>query len=382
MKKILFILVSTPVCAAAIVYIFFYYPETIGKNPSGHMLKQFEKSPQFDKKQKIFVNRRPDILKTMFKKYSLSDSIIDYYSPTTVGWPEEKILEDKKNLDLFSINSDTPIYTWFGHSTLLVRIKNKNILIDPVFSEFASPLSFIAKRFQPPVYNLDQLPKIDVILISHDHYDHLDTETVKFFKDKDVKFITPLGVDSHLVYWGVDPKKINTFDWWDKFHYAGLEFICTPAQHMSGRSGFVGAKTLWSGWIINSENWNLFYSGDSGYDTHFKEIGKRYGPFDMVFIENGQYNERWHAVHLLPDETAKAYKDLKAKRAFPIHWGMFNLSLHHWFDPPLDFYKNCQDCKIDFLPIGKIQSLDEEVKSSPRMLEYLQSFRQRDYNIK
>lgn len=371
MKKLLIGLVIFSLASGFIFYNVFYYPESVGKLPAGEILSKLKRSINYDKKIDGFVNRRKDILDSMFKDYSLVELLILYFSPTTVGWPKEKILESKDDLSLFNKNLDTPIYTWFGHSTILLRVGNKNILIDPVFSDFASPISFIAKRFQAPVYNLEELPKVDIILISHDHYDHLDYDTIKFYQDKDVFFIAPLGVDSHLLHWGVSKDKIKTFDWWDEFKFEGLDFICTPAQHMSGRSGFVGQKTLWSGWVIRNKSWNLFYSGDSGYDTHFKDIGDRLGPFDMIFIENGQYDKRWHAVHLLPEETAQAYYDLRAKRAFPIHWGMFNLSLHHWFDPPLDFKANCRNCNIDFLPMGKIQSLSDEVTFPSLMYEYL-----------
>jgi L-ascorbate metabolism protein UlaG (beta-lactamase superfamily) len=377
MKKIFGFIFIPPVLVGIIIYLFYFYPERLGQAPTGGILERIKLSKNFDQARDGFVNRRKDILKSMFKKYSLMDSVIKYFSPTTVGWPKNKILEQRDDLSLFEQDSNAPIYTWFGHSTLLLRVDNKNILIDPVFSDFASPLSFIARRFQAPVYKLEELPKIDIILISHDHYDHLDLDTIKFYEDQDVFFIVPLGVESHLIHWGVDEKKIKSFDWWDEFNYQGIEFICTPAQHMSGRTGFVGDKTLWASWVIKNQNWNLYYSGDSGYDTHFKDIGDKFGPFDMIFIENGQYNERWHAVHLLPNETAKAYKDLKAKRAFPIHWGMFNLSLHHWFDPPLDFYKNCKDCVIDFLPIGQIQSLAQPSIFPSKMYQYLYKFRRK-----
>jgi L-ascorbate metabolism protein UlaG (beta-lactamase superfamily) len=358
-----------------VLYSLYYYPVTVGEEPKGEILKGILNSKNYDKVKNGFNNLEVGIVEKMFKNYSMIDSVIKYFSPTTVGWPKNKILEEKDNLNIFHEDQEAPFFAWLGHSTILLRIENKNILIDPVFSDFASPVSFIAKRYQKPVYKLNELPPIDIILLSHDHYDHLDYETMMFFKDKKVKFIAPLGVDSHLVYWGINEEKIETFDWWEEYELGDLKFICTPAQHMSGRAGLVGYKTLWSSWIIQSEKWNIYFSGDSGYNSHFKLIGDKYGPFDYAFIENGQYNERWHAVHLLPDETVKAYHDLKTKRAFPIHWGMFNLSLHHWFTPPLEFMRLCDNCQIDLLPIGKVLKLDTPLIQPSEMFRFLQKIK-------
>lgn len=370
-KKILVILLIFVFSSLGIVWGFFYYPETVGHKPEGELLQKIKQSPNYSQKREGFENRQAEVIDKMFDKYSFIDSFMRYYAPTNVGWPRVKIKELKDDLQRFEQMDIAPIYTWLGHSTILVRVENRNILIDPVFSDFASPLNFIARRFQAPIYSLEELPPIDMIVISHDHYDHLDYKTIQFFKNSQTKFIVPLGVDSHLLHWGVKKTNITSFDWWDEKTILDLKFIATPAQHMSGRDGFVGYQTLWAGWIIQSEKWKLFYSGDSGYDLHFKQIGDKYGPFDLAFLENGQYNERWHAVHLMPQETAQAYKDVKAKRMFPVHWGMFNLSLHHWFDPPIDLGEYCKDCNIDYLPLGKIQSLNEEQSSPNEMLEFL-----------
>lgn len=378
MKRAFLALLTLVAALLIYVYFFCYHPETLGRIPHGDILKRISQSKNYDVSRKGFVNQKVDIMDRMFEKYSILSSVIRYYFPTTVGWPEDKILEKKEDLSPYISKNNLSLYTWLGHSSILLKLSGKNILIDPVFSAFASPLSFIAKRFQAPVYNLEELPKIDIILISHDHYDHLDYKTVQFFKDKETLFITPLGVDSHLLHWGVTKEKVKTLDWWQKYEVDDLRFICTPSQHMSGREGIEGYKTLWASFVIKSPKLKVYFSGDSGYDTHFKEIGDRFGPFDMAFLENGQYDKRWQAVHLMPYETAFAYKDLKAKRAFPIHWGMFNLSLHHWFSPPLDFYKNCKDCKIDLLPIGKIARLDSIKDDSSIMLNYLKKMRDKN----
>ena len=157
-------------------------------------------------------------------------------------------------------------------------------------------------------------------MISHDHYDHLDEESISFFKDAPTQFLVPLGVSSHLRHWGIPSERIVEHDWWQSSQLDGIEFIATPAQHFSGRTGLDGNQTLWASWVIRDEKTRLYFSGDSGYDTHFKEIEKTYGPFDLAFIECGQYNEKWREVHM-PEEALQAYRDLKAKRFMPIHWG-------------------------------------------------------------
>jgi len=178
-----------------------------------------------------------------------------------------------------------------------------------------------------------KLPKIDAVLFSHDHYDHLDYGSVQLLKDKVGVFYTPLGVGIHLAEWGVAKEQIIEMDWWEETNFQGLQFICAPAQHFSGRGLTDRGKTLWSSWVIKSDSENIFFSGDSGYGDHFKEIGKKYGPFDFAMLECGQYNEVWKEIHMMPEETAQAGVDLEAKKIMPIHWGAFKLALHSWTDP-------------------------------------------------
>ena len=311
-----------------------------GENPSGDHLDKIKKSPNYNTEEERFENR----IENMWDQMSEKDSFWanpqkrifnNYFFNSAQTVPEVELPEVKPpKIKEFMQSTEGIKFIWFGHSTLLVNIKNIIVLIDPVFSKAASPVSFIVERFQPPVLELKDLPRIDYILISHDHYDHLDMETVIYFKEKDVKFIAPLGVTSHLKSWGVHESKLFETDWWGKLEFEGITFVCTPAKHFSGRLGTINIfKTLWASWIVKTESNSFFFSGDSGYDIHYKQIGDSYGPFDLAFIDSGQYNERWREVHNMPEEAAQAVLDLKGKAMVPIHWGMFDLAMHDWFEP-------------------------------------------------
>ncbi len=205
------------------------------------------------------------------------------------------------------------------------------------------------------------------MIISHDHYDHLDKETMKFFAKKKSKtrILTALGVGNHLTKWGIKRELISEFDWWEGTKLDDIEFIATPAQHFSGRTLRDRNKTLWSSWVIKTANHSIYFSGDSGYDIHFKEIGDKYGPFDIAFMENGQYNQKWRAVHSLPEESVQAYFDLKAKRFFPVHWGMFVLSLHSWREPVDELLRLSKEREVNIVTpiLGEIVTVNDNYKN-------------------
>lgn len=226
-------------------------------------------------------------------------------------------------------------FIWFGHSTILLQIDAKNILIDPMLSEVPAPHPLLGgKRFAEELpLELKSIPKIDAVLISHDHYDHLDYPSIKTLKDRVDRFYVPLGVSAHLLEWDIPKDKIVELDWWEEETFKELKFISTPSQHFSGRGLTDRDRTLWTSWIIQSETENIYFSGDSGYAKHFREIGEKYGPFDLAMVECGQYNELWPEVHMFPEQTIQAGLDLKARKVMPIHWGAFKLALHSWKDP-------------------------------------------------
>jgi L-ascorbate metabolism protein UlaG (beta-lactamase superfamily) len=221
-----------------------------------------------------------------------------------------------------------------GHSTLLFKLRGAFWLTDPVFAERASPFKRLGpKRFHAPPIALADLPPLRAVILSHDHYDHLDRETVCALADKTGVFLTPLGVGDRLIEWGVDPAKVQQFDWWQGTVVDGVAFTATPAQHFSGRSLMDGNSTLWASWVIVDGEKRFFFSGDTGYFDGFKAIGERLGPFDVTMMETGAYDKRWPYVHMQPEETVQAHLDLRGRCMVPIHNGTFDLAMHRWQEP-------------------------------------------------
>ena len=307
------------------------YPE-IGRAPTGDHLDRLSKSPNYDAKAKRFVNRRQLAYDDARKGLTMGEFLKAAWFGKQMRSPDRKLPQSKVDLDAF-LASDRLAYIWLGHSTILLRIDGKTILMDPNFHN-AAPVPFLVNRFQPPVLKLEELPPIDLVLISHDHYDHLSRRAIQFFRDQKTKFIVPLGLSSYLEGWGVSSERVTELDWWQEVEWDGLKVVCTPSQHFSGRSGVNANPTLWASWTVLGSSQRFYFSGDSGYDQHFREIGKRFGPFDVAFMECGQYNPLWPMAHLFPNETVRAGQELRANAIQPIHWGTYQLSHHDWFEPP------------------------------------------------
>ena len=224
--------------------------------------------------------------------------------------------------------------TWFGHSTILIRSNNVSIITDPVFGDGgAGPLSLGPSPFPyENSYNVEDLPEIDYVFISHDHYDHLDMNTVKYLEDSN--FYVPLGIKNHLLEWGIDEENVQELDWYDEANISeDLQVALTPARHFSGRGINDGYSTLWGSWVFNLHDKTIFFSGDTGYMEEFSKIGEMYGPFDIAFLDSGQYNIAWRQVHMLPEEVIQAGIDLNASVVLPIHISKYELALHHWYEP-------------------------------------------------
>ena len=226
--------------------------------------------------------------------------------------------------------------TWFGHSSMLIKIEGRVFLTDPMFSDRASMFSFAGPERFAYTHSMtaDSLPAIDAVLISHDHYDHLDYNTIVALKDKVKHFFVPLGVGAHLERWGVPASSITELNWWESVPLDDtIEITSAPSRHFSGRGLTNRMSTLWTSWVIKGRFHRIYFSGDTGYSPSFKEIGDKYGPFNVTLMECGQYNTKWKDIHMTPEQTVQAHRDLKGEVLIPMHWGKFNLALHPWKEP-------------------------------------------------
>jgi Predicted Zn-dependent hydrolases of the beta-lactamase fold len=240
-------------------------------------------------------------------------------------------------IDWNKIKSEGDSITWLGHSAFLLSIDNKKLLIDPMLGSIASPVSFAgSKRYK---YSedmkeiIDDMPPINAVFITHDHYDHLDYSSILKLKNKVGHFFVPLGVSVHLIRWGIAKDKITELNWWNEAEFQGLTVALTPAKHFSGRGIFNRDSTLWGGWVILGKQTRFYTSGDGGYDEHFKKVGKKYGSFDITLLEGGQYDRRWSWVHMTPEQAVQAHQDIKGKIMMLMHWGGFTLAFHDWNEP-------------------------------------------------
>lgn len=266
----------------------------------------------------------------------MADGLFKFFKKQPNAIPEIDLpIQKIDSLDIVRYDFEKPRIIWFGHSAVLLQISGKNILIDPMFGKVPAPHPWLGiARFSKKLpIEIEKLPQIDAVILSHDHYNHLDYGSIVRLKDKVKAYYVPLGVENHLIAWGIDKNLISTLDWWDEVRLDDLRLVSTPAQHFSGRGLSDRGATLWSSWVILSEKERIYFSGDSGYGTHFKEIGEKYGPFDFAMMECGQYNEQWIEIHMMPEQTAQAAVDVKAKLMMPIHWGAFKLAFHSWTDP-------------------------------------------------
>ena len=313
-----------------------------------------------------FINKGNVQMSMDFNKFV--KSLIGYFSPSPNTKPSADIAVQR--IDSLSIVNyrDSTRMIWFGHSTFLLQMNGKNILIDPMFGDVPAPHPMLGgKRFSSELpIEIEKLPKIDAVILSHDHYDHLDYGSILKLKDKVNHFYTPLGVGIHLLEWGISQQDITELDWWQESTFGDLVFRCTPAQHFSGRGVNDRRNTLWASWIIQSDTEKIFFSGDSGYGPHFKEIGDKYGPFDFAMMECGQYNEMWKEIHMMPEETAQAGLDVRAKFIMPIHWGAFKLAMHSWTDPVERIITKASELDIPVLvpKIGESIYLTRQVDQS------------------
>lgn len=256
---------------------------------------------------------------------------------------------------------------WYGHSVMLMRMSGQTILIDPMLGDDASPIApKKTKRFSDNTLDLiDDFPEIDLVIITHDHYDHLDLNSIIKLKAKAKHYYVALGVKRHLESWGIDGSKIDEFDWWDSRSFNDIQITFTPTRHFSGRGLTSIAKCLWGGWAFKTENESIWFSGDGGYGNHFKEVGKQLGPFDFGMMECGQYCVDWAQIHMFPEESVQAAIDAKVKKVMPVHWAGFNLSYYHaWYEPVETFHAAAVKQNLEYtLPnLGQVFNVSQSFK--------------------
>lgn len=311
------------------IMLFVRFAPQFGARPSGEHLQRISQSEHYQNGQ--FVNLTETILDYSLR--SISESIWELFTAANTAPTLPLPVQFGENESDVAIDSLTHI-TWFGHSAFLLEMEGKRLLLDPMFGPAASPVSFITRRFsyEKPI-DINDFTNIDAVIISHDHYDHLDYSSIIQLKDEVAHFFVPLGVGSHLIRWGVAAEKITELDWWESARLDHLNFTATPARHFSGRGLTDSKKTLWASWVLRGAHSGIYFSGDSGYGPHFKAISQKLGPFDFAMMECGQYNEKWEAIHMMPEQTAQAAVDIGTEVMMPIHWGAFTLAPHTWTDP-------------------------------------------------
>ena len=289
----------------------------------------------------VFVNTEPT---TVMKPGTYWNTMYWYlFKKSNESAPKEPLPVVSPKDALQGPASVSPRFVWLGHSSVLLELEGKRILIDPVFSERASVFSWVGpKRFQPSPVQAQDLPPLDAVLISHDHYDHLDKTTIVALRNRTASFHVPLGVGAILKDWGIPASQIVEYAWWDRHDGNDMTIVAVPARHFSGRGLFDRDKTLWCSWVIFGRTGRVYHSGDTGMTEQFKEIGEKYGPFDIAFIKIAAYNENWPDIHLTPEKAVAAAAMLKGKIMVPIHWGTFDLGLHSWYEPIERFVKEAE----------------------------------------
>lgn len=339
--------------------------EVYGASPNGKRLERIKAAGNF--KNNEFQNQ--SFTPQLSEGYSLPKVMLHFLLATknTMLKPLSPI--PTVNTNLKSLPRDENIYIWLGHSSYYLQIDGVSFLIDPVLSNYGSPFKFFNKAFEGShLYKPEDMPDIDYLIITHDHYDHLDFPTVREIKNKVKKVVLPLGVGAHFEKWGYQSDQLLEENWGTTLTLSNqIKITFTPARHFSGRK-WNRNNTLWTSYVLESQSQKIFLGGDSGYDTHFKKIGEQYGPFDFAILENGQYNEAWKYIHAMPENMVSICQDLKAKNIIPVHFGKFALAHHAWNEPLqniTDFGK-LYHLAILTPKIGEVMYLD----NTPQFFEY------------
>ena len=367
MKKILkmtLIVVGAIVGTLLIVgLLFLNLSPQFGAKSQGERAERIQRSPNY--RDGKFHNIEETVV-----MHKIDFSTFSEYFTDGDKVPDWSIPVDTVPADYFDNVTDSLMrITWFGHSAALLEIDGKNIFLDPMLASVPAPHPWLgSNRFNDTLpLMISELPELDAVLISHDHYDHLSYESIVEMKERVKKFYVPLGIAAHLISWGVAEDKIVECDWWDTVDLEGTTLVSTPARHFSGRGILDRNSTLWCSWVIKGKDASIFFGGDSGYDQAFEKIGEKYGPFDLTMLECGQYNEQWPEVHMMPEEAVQAHIDLNGKLMMPIHWGAFKLAMHSWTDPAERVSKKADELNVQVTTprIGQPIVLGRPAPSSP-----------------
>jgi len=335
----------------------------IGRRAPGTRSKRIQESPNYQDGK--FVNSIPtDVCQDGYALHFIKNRLFGNYTASPPSKIPLKPLhpESFKTMPLQGSRA-----FWLGHSCALIEIDGIRLLVDPVFSRVISAVCFIGlKRFHPKPIAMTDLPKIDVVMISHDHIDHLDKSTTQYLAAKGTFFLVPLGIGALLKKWKIRESQFKELDWWESYTVGKVRLICTPARHFSGRSLFDKNRTLWSSWAIIGTKYRIFYSGDTGYSNHFQEIGHRFGPFDLTLMEVGGYDPYWPDIHLNPEQAIDAHLDVKGRHLLPVHWSAYDLSLHDWDEPIKRTVKAAKQKNVELvtLHIGENIEFGQQFSSS------------------
>ena len=338
--KVILVLVAIILIITIIAVCFMIFWKPFGDIPDKEDKNLYKRAANYDfEKGKFFNETEYKLIGNSGENNFVSNKVT---VPKAVIKSKTPNLKENLMLDDFSV-------TWFGHSTVLLQMHGMNILIDPVFSEYASPVKFVGpKRFSEIPMKIDELPEIDIVMISHDHYDHLDYDSILGLKEKTKQFIVPLGVENHLEEWGIDKEKIVSMAWWEETTVNNLLIACTPGVHNSFRLPQNRFSTLWCSFVFIDEYNKVFYTGDTGFGKHFSEIYDKYGEFDFALMECGQYDVNWKFSHMIPEQSVEAGRILNADVIMPIHWATFKIANHAWDDPVVRFVEEAKNKKVNY----------------------------------